>query len=87
MLKTRPCGNAIAWAVGHGCKSDLVQLTKDSFDKLLDDDLFSSPPLVDGFGDGHGEPYRPYRQAYGELKDGRFVYCETHSSRQEPPDA
>lgn len=51
-------------------------LKKKEFDKLAREKMFESGPLVDTFGDGYGEPYNPYRQAFGILNDGKGVFCE-----------
>lgn len=52
-------------------------LTKAEFDELVDSG-FRDGPFRESFGDGDGEPYYPWRQAFGTLKDGRKVFCELH---------
>lgn len=51
-------------------------LPKAEFDTLARSKQFAVGPFGDTFGDGEGEPYNPYRQAFGKLNDGRLVYCE-----------
>jgi len=51
------------------------------FDRLQNDDGFVKGPFIDGFGSGHGEPYRPYRDVWGELKDGRKVWSNTRDNK------
>jgi hypothetical protein len=57
-------------------KATGVPLPKAEFDALARSRSFAVGPYRDSFGDGPGEPYQPDRQAFGELKDGRCVYCE-----------
>jgi hypothetical protein len=59
-------------------------LTKTAFDKLCGDDIFMEGPFAEAFGDRPPEPYNPFRQAWGVLKNGTAVYCELHPSRQPP---
>lgn len=56
------------------------KITKDEFDQHYDEERFSDGPYQETFGNGYGEPYNPYRQAYGKLKDGRYVYCELNDT-------
>lgn len=49
------------------------------FDRLARAKQFADGPFIDSFGDGHGEPYNPYRKVWGTLKDGREV-----ESQQQP---
>jgi hypothetical protein len=51
-------------------------IPKAEFDSLARSRSFSVGPYRDTFGDGPGDPYQPNRQVFGELKDGRCVYCE-----------
>jgi len=68
----------------HGCaiymRKDTakqpVLLSKEDFNKNLEEKNFRDGPYRDPFGTGHGEPYYPWTQAYGTLKDGIPVYCE-----------
>lgn len=53
-----------------------VELTKAEFHALYNAKGFADGPYRDTFGDGCREPYNPWRQAFGKLKDGRIVYCE-----------
>lgn len=53
-----------------------VAVPKKEFDVLMNEPGFVDGPFVETFGDGYGEPYNPNRQAFGELKDGRGVFCE-----------
>ena len=46
---------------------------------------FEVGPHAESFGDGYGDPYNPYRQAFGRLKDGRVVICELHADYAEDP--
>jgi hypothetical protein len=59
-------------------KNDARLVTKEEFDQFLDDQQFSDGPFIDSFGNGHGEPYNPYRQAYGQLKSGEVIFSELH---------
>jgi hypothetical protein len=58
-----------------------IPLPKSEFDALARSGSFAVGPYRDTFGDGPGEPYIPDRQAFGELKDGRCVYCELAEER------
>lgn len=49
------------------------EVTKELFDDYTTSRAFMCGPLLDTFGDGPGEPYVPYRQAFGILKDGRKI--------------
>lgn len=62
---------------------EAVLLTRKEFDKFYRAKRFSDGPHSEAFGDGMGDPYNPYRQGFGVLKDGRGVYCEMHKSMQE----
>lgn len=53
-----------------------VQITKREFDFYVNKGQFKDGPFRETFGDGDYEPYNPYRQAFGTLKDGTGVYCE-----------
>jgi hypothetical protein len=81
MEKHEPRGACAWFFVDHNIEKP-EQLTKAYFDGLCEAGSFADGPHVDSFGDGHGEPYNPYRQAFGILKDGRGVYAETHRARQ-----
>jgi hypothetical protein len=59
---------------GHKVAGEL--LTRQEFDELFYEDAFIIGPFRDSFGDDDGEPYIPERQAFGQLKDGRYVYAE-----------
>ena len=37
---------------------------------------FIDGPYFDSFGDAGTEPYNPWKQAFGRLKSGLYVYCE-----------
>lgn len=54
-------------------------LSKEKFDRLIGQKQFKDGPFVEQFGKGYGEPYNPWTQVFGILKDGRGVYCELHS--------
>ena len=68
----------------HSCKKFMSEhsinnperLIKAEFDQLAKSKSFKEGPFSDSFGDGPGEPYNPYRQAFGILNDGRGVFCE-----------
>lgn len=51
-------------------------MTKKEFNGLTREAKFKAGPFRDNFGDGYGEPYNPYRQAFGVLEDGKGVFCE-----------
>lgn len=53
-------------------------LSKADFDSLCKKSAFRDGPKIDCFGDGYGEPYNPWRQAFGILSNDIFVYCETN---------
>lgn len=66
-----------------GCKeSNATLVSKDDFNVLCDKEQFEDGPFRESFGDNYGEPYNPRRQAFGRLKDGRYVYCELSSSEK-----
>ena len=60
-----------------------ILLSKAEFDGHAKQRDFEKGPFRDKFGEGYGDPYNPYIQAFGELRDGRFVYCELHPELQE----
>ena len=60
-----------------------ILLTKEDFDAHAKAGDFEVGPHRDNFGDSYGEPYNPNRQAFGKLKDGRFVYCELSKDLKE----
>jgi hypothetical protein len=74
-LDNKPRHNCWHYVLEHGGSG--VCLSKEDFNALCDDG-FADGPFKETFGSGHGEPYNPWRQAYGTLKDGRVVYCELH---------
>ena len=65
---------------GNGGKATLI--TRKEFDEHVDNDGFIDGPFRDCFGDGHGEPYNPHKQAYGVLRDKSVVYCELSEFNQ-----
>ncbi len=76
----------------HSCESWFnetglapVQLSKNDFDNMCENDEFADGPHIETFGDNPPEPYNPFRQAFGKLKDGRGVFCEVHRSRADDP--
>ena len=60
-----------------------IHVTKLTFDTNFRGGMFKDEPMADSFGDGYGEPYYPWRQAYGVLLDGRGVFCELHEDGRE----
>ena len=46
--------------------------------KVFDENIgnFVDGPYKDSFGTDYGEPYYPWVQAFGVLKDGTGVFCE-----------
>jgi len=60
-----------------------ILLTKEEFDKHCKEGDFSGGPFRCNFGDDYGEPYNPYRQAYGILKTREAVYCELNPRENE----
>ena len=59
------------------------KISKKEFDKLALAGDFDDGPHRDTFGDGYGEPYYPYRQAFGTLNPGDGVYCELREGWEE----
>ena len=53
------------------------QITKEVFDSLYSSGEFAVGPYRDSFGDGHYDPYRPYRRIWGTLKNGEEVESHT----------
>jgi hypothetical protein len=51
-------------------------LTKKAFNTLCRAESFNDGPYKDTFGEGYGEPYNPWRQAFGKTKKGLLIYCE-----------
>lgn len=49
------------------------EITKDEFDKAALNKEFQRGPVISTFGDHEGDPYRPNRQAFGIMKNGRKV--------------
>lgn len=58
--------------------SEPLELSKEEFDRLSRDYNFAEGPFKESFGDGYGEPYNPWRQAFGITEDNRGVYCELY---------
>jgi len=54
-----------------------ARLARDEFDRLAREEQFRVGPRMSAFGDGYGEPYQPFRQIWGVLKDGRKVRSDT----------
>ena len=79
-----PCQTVIGFGVKQGITdfSAIIEITKAEFDSHGESEAFAVGPYIETWGDGYGEPYNPYRQAFGKLRDGRVVYCELHPSRQ-----
>ena len=84
----KPRNGCFSYMLHEGAAEDTIeQITRDELIDQRDAGNFVDGPYKDPFGDGYGEPYNPYRQAYGKLKDGRFVFCELHPNRiKECPD-
>ena len=72
----KPRDHCFAFAVENTC--GMTAMSRHDFDKLVDGKTFADGPWVSTFGLGYGEPYRPYRQAFGKLRDGRGVFTELH---------
>ncbi len=88
----KPRNQCEDYMISKGLKLKIVALLrKQEFDEYAKAGKFSDGPHRDSFGDGHGEPYNPYRQAFGQLKTGvqsdngevRFVFCELGESFSE----
>lgn len=75
-VKREPRGACKIYMIKSGSETDAVLLTKAAFDKKASDGEFADGPFRDSFGDGYGEPYNPFRQAFGKLKNGMLVFCE-----------
>lgn len=71
MTENLPCLEAVAAAGAM----PLMQVSKAAFDAAYDEGHFADPPRMEAFGDGYGEPYRPNRQAWGQLLDGSWVWA------------
>jgi hypothetical protein len=69
-----PVNHCRVFMMDCGAVGELVP--KEEFDRLARTGGFAVGPFRDTFGDGHGEPYNPERQAFGKLNDGRCVYAE-----------
>lgn len=67
----------------HGVTS-IEWVPKKVFDEHFKNNDFIEQPATDAFGDGYGDPYNPWRQAYGTLKNGKSIYCERHSDYDNP---
>ena len=75
----------------HQCLSFMMEQTKgegkfeclseEEFNKLVESEKFEVGPFKEDFGSGHGEPYNPWRQAFGKLKDGRLVFTELYKEK------
>lgn len=76
---------AAAFGFEHGVTME--EIAKDDFDRLAGDEQFEVGPYIDTWGDGYGQPYYPWRQAFGKLRDGRGVYAETHPAMLLPASA
>jgi hypothetical protein len=70
----------------HTCLSYMVRcdaynpivLTRREFNHQFESNNFSDGPWQDCFGRDYGEPLNIFRQAFGKLNDGSYVYCETN---------
>ena len=67
-------------------ESDVFErVSKQEFDQLCRDKLFVDGPIAESpskFGREFG-PYDPYRWAFGQLSDGRFVCCDVAAEAKE----
>jgi len=78
-----PRNRCISYIFNNNKKSeDAVLVTKDLFDILYKSKKFSDGPFMETFGDRHGEPYNPFKQAYGTIGNEKIVYCELFEKRQ-----
>jgi hypothetical protein len=61
------------------------RISRADFNAFCEGDAFKEDagPFSEAFGDRSGEPYNPFRQAFGILKNGRGVFCELNAIRQE----
>ena len=81
-----PRGDCLRW-LAENRATGAVRLPKRPFDAFVGAGAFDEGPPAGTSGRGYGEPYCPDRQAWGRLKDGRYVYCELNegpSSHPEP---
>jgi len=69
ILELKPKNQCKDYMVKNNVKI-VVLLTKQEFDEYAISAAFVDGPYRDSFGDGHGDPYNPYRQAFGQLKIG-----------------
>jgi len=53
-----------------------IIISKEEFDKLTKEKQFRDGPYRETFGEGYGEPYNPFKQAYGQLNNENYVFCE-----------
>jgi len=74
MLELAPRNQCKNYAIKNGRRAILI--TQEEFDAHFKRADFSEGPFTDSFGDSHGEPYNPNRQAFGRLDSGLVVYCE-----------
>lgn len=77
-----PRNKCLKYMLENKVKSPVLS-TKSSFDYLAGRKRFSDGPFLDDFGGGYGEPYIPFRQAFGTLDDGSMIYCETNPLKDE----
>ena len=64
------------------------RISRKEFDRLFDAEQWADGPHMERFGDGYGEPYRPYRSCWGTLSSGRKVQTSTDPAWKESvPDA
>jgi len=80
-VELAPRNQCIIYVQENGSRAELVE--KEDFDEHCKNNDFLDGPYRDAFGDGYGEPYRPHRQAFGRLKNGKVIYCELSPANQE----
>ena len=79
-LMEKPRGDCLRWLAERKA-TDAACLPRRLFDTFVRSGAFSQGPLTGTFGQGYGEPCCPDRQAWGQLKDGRYVFCNLNEDR------
>jgi len=77
----KPRVNCLAYVLLHGGGENAVAylVTRERFNDFLENDMFIDGPYVEFFGDIWGDPFNPFKQAYGTLNIDAIVYCELNT--------
>lgn len=74
----KPRNDCAGFMMKHQAKLPIC-MSIESFHRAVNAGEFEIGPFRSQFGDGYGEPYNPWRQVFGKLKSGVFVFAELYT--------